>query len=158
MSHIQRRTNPPSQFIVLLFMLKHADVLLWLRLLPPPPPPPKKKKKKKKEDAVLLSNWNIKFQVTTTFWILSYVQRRTRPPSEQRYRHILNSYHKQVVHVCWQKKIPESEPWSEEDESSFKYLCLITQKVIMSWLKFRKQRGWGPPIKLKYLISGDDFL
>ena len=68
------------------------------------PPPPPKKKKKKKEDAVLLSNWNIKFQVTTTFWILSYVQRRTRPPSVQRYRHILNSCHKQVVHVCWQKK------------------------------------------------------
>ena len=25
MSHIQRRTNPPSKFIVLLFMLKHAE-------------------------------------------------------------------------------------------------------------------------------------
>ena len=153
MSHIQRRTNPPSKFIVLLFMLKHAEVWLWLCLYPPPPPPPKKK-----EDAVLLSNWNIKIQMTTAFWILSYVQRRTRPPSVQQYLLILNSCHKQVVHVCLTKKIPESEPCSGEDESSFKCLCLITQKLIMSWLKYRKQRGCDPPIKLKYLISGDDYL
>ena len=95
-SHIQRRTNPPSKFIVLLFILKHAEVWLWLCLYPPPPP-------LKKEDAVLLSNWNIKIQVTTAFWILSYVQRRTRPPSVQRYLLILNSCHKQVVHVCLTK-------------------------------------------------------
>ena len=32
-----------------------------------------KNNKKSKEDAVLLSNWNINFQVTTTLRILSYV-------------------------------------------------------------------------------------
>ena len=56
---------------------------------------------------------------------------RTRPPSVQRYLLILNSCHKQVVHVCL-AKIPESEPCPEEDESSFKCLCLITQKLIKS--------------------------
>ena len=58
--------------------------------------------------------------------------RRTRPPSVQRYLHILNSCHKEVVHVCLVKYIPEFEPYSEEDESSFKFLYLITQKLIMS--------------------------
>ena len=60
------------------------------------------------------------------------VQRRTRPPSFQRCPHILNSCHKEVVHVCLIQNIPESEPCSEEDESSFKCLYLIKQKLIMS--------------------------
>ena len=92
--------------------------------LPPPPP-----KKKGCDPPIKLKH---KISGDDSFLILSYVQRRTRPPSVQRYLHILNSCHKQVVHVCSTKKIPESEPWSEEDESSFKCLGLITQKLIMS--------------------------
>ena len=144
-SHIQRRTNHPAKFIDLLFMLKQEEVWPWLWFW-------KKIIKKSKEDAALLSHWNIEFQVTTTLRILSYVQRRTRPPSVQRYLHILNSCHKEVVHVCLIKKIPESEPCSEEDKSSFKCLYLIKQKLIMSWLKIRKQSACDPPIILKYKI------
>ena len=59
--------------------------------------------------------------------------RGTRPPSVQRYLHFLNSFHKEVVLVCLIQNIPESEPCSEEEEeSSFKCLYLITQKLIMS--------------------------
>ena len=36
--------------------------------------------------------------------------RGTRPPSVQRYLYFLNSFHKEVVHVCLIKNIPESEP------------------------------------------------
>ena len=57
--------------------------------------------------------------------------RGTRPPSVQRYLYFLNSFHKLVL-VCLIKNIPESEPCSEEDESSFKCLYLITQMLIMS--------------------------
>ena len=58
--------------------------------------------------------------------------RGTRPPRVQRYLYFLNSFHKEVLHVCLIKNIPESEPCSEEDESSFKCLYLITQMLIMS--------------------------
>ena len=78
--------------------------------------------------------------------------RGTRPPSVQRYLYFLNSFHKEVVHVRLIKNIPESEPCSEEDESSFKCLYLITQMLIMSWLKIRKQRGCRPTLRLKYKI------
>ena len=65
-----------------------------------------------------------KIPVTTNFRSLSYAQRRTRPPSVQRYLHVyFKKVTGEVLHFCLIKN--PSEPYSEEDESSFKIHSFI---------------------------------
>ena len=65
-----------------------------------------------------------KIQVKTSFRFMSYVQRRTHPPIVQRYLHV---YFKNVTGRSFAFLIDKnpSEPYSEEDESSFKIHSFI---------------------------------
>ena len=101
-----------GRVLLQVFMLNHAEadyVLIKIR-------------KQRGIDLPIILKYII--PVTTNFRILSYVQRRTRPPSVHRYLHVyFKKVTGKVLHFCLIKN--PSEPYSEEDESSFKIHSFI---------------------------------